>query len=128
MSENMSALAAESRAYLLTRLRRTRIDLPAPDEIRQRGVPAPVTLRLQLHQQRLGRAPMLAGSVGIGLERCHQRGLERRELARLDLSPVLRLHSRARLDPLLDRVPRQARAPGYRKRVNNYTLVPVAEL
>ena len=109
--ERLAVLEAQRHERARSRL--ARVGSPEPDEVGQRGVAAPIALRLQLHQQCLGRTPMFAGSVGIGLERRHQRGLERTELARLALPPVLGLHSRARLEPLLDRVPRQARAPGY---------------
>ena len=83
------------------RSRFARVGPPESDEVGQRGVAAPVALRLQLHQQCLGRAPVLAGSVGIGLERRHQRSLERRELARLALLPVLGLHPEPALSHFL---------------------------
>ena len=88
-----------------------RVLSPRPDEVRHRAVAATVALGLDLHKQRPRRAPLVPNSVGIRLERRHQRRLKRRELAHLLRPLIPRLDRRRRLQPLLDGVPRQTRLP-----------------
>ena len=88
-------------------------DLPRPNEVRQLRVAARVALRLELQVQRLGRAPIPLAPVRVHLQRLRQRLHKRRQLHRHRTPPVLRLRPPRRSQPLLDRIPRQARQPRY---------------
>jgi len=82
---------------------------PRPDEVRHPGVAAVVARRLDLGVQRLGRAPLVLGTPGIGLQRLLEGVVEDRELARLLASPVLRRAIDLAVQPLGDGVARQSR-------------------
>ena len=84
---------------------------PSPQVVGQPRVAALVAQSLQLHMQRPRRASLVPGTVPVGLERLLQRLGERRQLRRHLPTPVLRLGTLRRLQPLLDRVARQARQP-----------------
>ena len=84
---------------------------PGADVVGQPRVAALVAQGLQLHMQRACRAPLIPRAVPIGLQRLVQRLDERRQLRRHLPTPVPRLGTLRRLQPLLDRVARQTRQP-----------------
>jgi hypothetical protein len=61
--------------------------------------------------QRTGRAPLVPRAVRVDLQRLLDRVMERREPPRRFASPVSRLLQHRRLEPLANRVARQARQP-----------------
>jgi len=86
---------------------------PGPDEVRHPRVAAVVAGRLDLGVQRLGRAPLVPRTPGIGLQGLLEHVVERRELARLLAAPVLRRAIHLAVQPLGHRVARQARDARY---------------
>jgi hypothetical protein len=84
---------------------------PRPEVVGQPRVAAFVAQGLQLHMQRPRRAPLVPRAVPVGLQRLVQRLNKRRQLRRHLPTPVLRLGTLRRLQPLLDRVARQTRQP-----------------
>ena len=84
---------------------------PSTDEVGQPRVAARVTGRANLLKQRPGRAPGLARTMGVGLERLLDRLHKRRELGRARRAPVLRLLHLLGAQVLAHRVARQARRP-----------------
>ena len=79
---------------------------PSPNEIGQSAIAAPIALRLQLRQQRPRTTTGMFGSVGIGLERLHQRRLKRAELGESALPFVFGSLVAWGFEPFFDRVAR----------------------
>jgi len=82
---------------------------PRPDEVGDAAVAARVPGRSDLSVQGTRRAPLVPGSMGVGLERQLDRLVERGELAWLLLASVLRRALERPLQPLGYRVARQPR-------------------
>ena len=81
---------------------------PGAGEVGHGAVPAPVALCLDLYKQRLGRAPAVLGSMGIGQEGLRQRFFKGAEFAFAACSAVFGCLAAWRLEPLLDRIARQS--------------------
>jgi len=87
---------------------------PGADEIGDTAVATRITIGLDLNKQRLGRAPVLLGTVRVGFEGQLQRLGKRRELAWHLRAPVRRLGHLPRIaHPLAYRVARKPRGLGY---------------
>ena len=87
---------------------------PLADEVRHPRVATFVARCLDLREQGLGRAPLLLGPLGIGLQGLLELRLVRRQLGRLRRLPAVLGLDRLRLvQPLGHRVARQARGPRY---------------
>jgi uncharacterized heparinase superfamily protein len=87
---------------------------PGADEIGDATVATRITIGRDLNKQRLGRAPVLLGTVRIGLEGQFQCLGKRREFARHLLAPIRWLrHVPCIAHPLACAVARQPRGLGY---------------
>jgi hypothetical protein len=87
---------------------------PGADERGELAVATDITIRFDLRQQRLGRAPILFGAVAIGRERLFQGGVKCRQPVRHLAPAILRRGRRLlRAQPTADRVARQSRALRY---------------
>ena len=83
---------------------------PGANEVSNCAVAAPLSLRLDLHKQRLDAASRVLGPVRIRAQRLLQQRFERRELAFSLLVFVLRGYVAGGFEPLLDRVSGQSRS------------------